>query len=383
MKRIIICLVLCIPLSLFSISEAVDNTTLYNKALGGPHSAMVKGFDTFFNNPALLSEYEYEISFMELGLNMKGDALDLLNLYLGGELNTDDTAGLLDTLQERGLTSLLVGIDLAGPLTVGKIGNNWGWCIKNSTNVYISLPGLVSTADVIAREDLMFSVGIAIPFKMKFGDSFFVKVTPGVMSRTTLRGEVHIESDLIGIMGYADDFGSILDTYPLYISPMFAIDAGFLINIYDVVNIAGVVKDIYTPILKYPVTTVEDALDIFTSSDDTTGNLVYREINFGLSVDIPLGPLSLIISDLDIYIDYFDVLEVEKNVLLHFGAGVDIELLEKFHLLAGMNEGLLALGLNVDIGGFDIGFVMYGTEEGTQPGINSTFNFLISMGISF
>ncbi len=375
----LVLLFLSISISLYSITEAADNTSLYNKALGGPHSAMAKGFDSFFNNPALLSEYDSEISFMEFGLNMKGDALDLLNLYLGGELDDVDTV----TLQENGLTSLLVGIDLAGPLSVGKIGNNWGWSLKNSTNVYIDMPGIISTADIIAREDIMFSVGISIPFKMKFGDSFFVKVTPGIMSRTTLRGEVHMESDIVGIMGYVDDFESILDDYPFYISPMFAIDAGFLINVYDIVKVSGVVKDIYTPILKYPVSSIEDALDIFTSSEDTTGNLVYREINFGLSGDIPLGPLSLIISDLDIYIDYFDVLETEKNVLLHFGAGVDVELLDKFHLLAGINEGLLALGLNVDIGGFDVGFVMYGTEEGTQPGINSTFNFLITMGISF
>lgn len=381
MKRILIFLLF--PAVLFGFNETVNNTSLYNKALGGPHTGMVKGFDSFFNNPALLAEYDPEISFFQLDVNLKGDALELLNLYLGDDLTIDDPAALLNTLDEKGLTSLLIGFDLVGPLSIGRIGNNWGWNLKNSSVLFMNLPGILSTADVIVREDMMFSIGIAVPFKIRFGDTFFMEFTPGMMSRTTIRGEVHIESDLLGLMAYIDDLSTITDTFPVYLSPMFAVDAGFTLNLYDIVLVSGVIKDLYTPILKYPVATVNDALDIFTTSEDTTGKLIYREINFGISADIPLGPLSFVVSDLDLYLDYFDILEFEKNVLLHFGAGMDIELLDKFHLLAGMNEGLLSMGLNVDLGGFEVGFAMYGTEEGSQPGIRSTFNFLLSMKISF
>lgn len=382
MKKIII--VICLlPVLLFSIDETVDNTSLYNAALGGPHTGMVKGFDSFYNNPALLADYDTEISFFEFTTNFKGDSFELLNLYLSDQLSLDDSSALIDTLDEKGLTSLLIGLDLLGPISVGKIGHNWGWALKNSSTVYVDVPGLLSTSDFIVREDLMFSIGVAIPFKIKLGGKYFIELTPGVMSRTTLRGEVYVESDIIGLLDYSDDFSTLLDDYPLYVSPMFALDAGFVLNIYDLIRFSGVVKDIYTPILKYPVTDLEDALSIFNSSDETTGTLVYREINLGVSGGIPLGPLSLVISDLDLYLDYFDLLEFDKNFWLHWGTGVDMELLDKFHLLAGVNEGLLSLGLNVDLKGFEIGFVMYGTEEGSQPGANSTFNFLLSMGISF
>lgn len=372
-----------LPTLLFGLDETVDNTSLYNMALGGPHTGMVKGFDSFYNNPALLGSYDSEISFLEFGANFKGDAFELFNLYFSDQLTMDDPGALIDTLDEKGLTTLLIGLDLTGPLSIGKIGNNWGWALQNSTSIYLDIPGLLSTADVIFREDMMFSVGIAIPFKIKFGDKFFMEFTPGVMSRTTIRGEVQIENDIIGLLGYSDDFTTLIDDYPLYLSPMFALDAGFIFNVYDVFSFSGVVKDIYTPILKYDVSSFDDAISIFNSNEETIGSLVYREINLGLSAGIPLGPLSLVISDLNLYLDYFDLLEFDRNFWLHWGTGVDLELLSKFHLLAGLNEGLLSLGLNVDIGGFEVGFVMYGTEEGSQPGANSTFNFLVSMGISF
>lgn len=381
MKKIIVLLLL--PITLFAFNETVDNTTLYNKALGGPHTGMVKGFDTFFNNPALFADYKPEISIFDLTVNMMGDSLDLINLYFGDQLTLEDPQGVLTTLEDQGLTSLLIGADIGGPLSIGKIGNNWGWSLKNSSNLYLNLPGLTSTATVIAREDFQFSAGIAFPFKIILNDSFFIKLVPGVLSRTTIRTEIDIESDLLGIMGMASDFASILDTYPINVSPMFAVDCGFNISFNDVFRFTGVVKDLYTPILKYPVSQFSDAFNIFTTTEDTTGNLVYREINLGLSGDIPLGFLSIIISDLNLYLDYFDLLDFDKNILLHFGAGADLELLNKFHILGGVNEGLLSLGLNVDLGGFDIGFAMYGTEESSQPGVQSTFNFLLSIGISF
>lgn len=375
-------LLMLLPVKLFSLNDAIDNTTLYNRALGGPHSAMAKGFDSFFNNPALLVEYEEEFSLFSLDLNLKGDALDLINLYMGGELSLDDTGDMIDTLQSRGLTSLLIGLDLPGPISVGRIGNNWGWYIHNSTNIYINMPGLTSDATIIAREDLTFSIGIAFPFRFFFENGIFIELSPGVMSRTTIRGEVEIESDLAGFMVYMEDFTTLLTDYPLNLSPMFALDLGGSINVNDIVRISGVVKDIYTPILKYPVSELSEAFTIFSSSDVTSGTLVYREVNIGLGVDVPLGPLSLVASDLNVYIDYFDLLDFNKNAWLHIGAGLDLELLKKFHLLAGINEGLLSLGVNVDVGNFDIGFALYGTEESSQPGVQSTFNFLISMGIS-
>lgn len=380
MRKLLI--LLLVPLKLFALNETVDNSSLYNRALGGPHSGMVNGFDTFFNNPALLVEYEEEFSIMSLDLNLKGDALDLLNLYLADALPIDDVAAMVTELESKGLTSLLIGLDLPGPITLGYLGNNWGWSLRNSSNVYVKLPGLLSEATIIGREDLTFSVGIAIPFRMSFSENFFLEISPGVMSRTTLRAEVLVESTLSGFMDYTDDFTKILDDYPLNFSPMFAVDLGGNININNIVRITGVIKDLYTPILKYPVESFDDAIAKLTSSDETLGTLAYREVNTGLAFDIPLGPLTILISDLDIYLDYFDIMDSSKNIWLHFGVGMDLELLEKFHLLAGMNEGLFSLGVDVDLGGFNVGFAMYGTEESTQPGVLPTFNFLISMGIS-
>ncbi|MGL1894459.1 MAG: hypothetical protein OCD02_22700 [Spirochaetaceae bacterium] len=381
--RLIAIILILVPATLFSINNQVDNTSIYNMAMGGPHSGMAKGFGTFYNNPALLAEYDTELNFFEIGVNLKGDALDIANLYLGDSLTLDDPAALITTLQDESLTSLLIGVDIPGPIFVGRINNNWGWAVKNITSLNVDVPGLLLDSNIIAREDLMFAIGIAFPFDFKLGESFNLGFTPGVMSRSTIRAEVEVDSDLLGILSYMDDFASILDTYPLTISPIFALDFGFTLNFNNIISLSGVVKDVYTPILKYPVADIDDAMDIFTTTTETTGNTIEREINFGLASDIPLGPIELIVSDLDIYLDYFDLLDFDTNFWLHWGIGTDIELLNKFHLLAGLNEGLLSLGVNIDISGLEVGFAMYGTEEGLEPGVASTFNFLFSLKISF
>lgn len=369
--------------NMYSINNAVSNTSIYNRGTGGPHSSMNKGFDSFFNNPALLSQYEPEFLAMKLSSNFKGDTLKILNLYLGGDLSLDEPTEVLNTLEDEGLTRLLIGLDIGGPVSIGHIGNNWGWCIRNSTDLYIDLPYLLGETMMLVREDVTFAIGISYPFYIELNKYLNLELVPGVMSRTTIRGEIEIEKDLLGLVSLAQDAGAILDDYPINVSPMFALDFGFLVKINNRFGISGVVKDIYTPILKYPVGDVSEALEIFTTSADTTGNIVYREINFGFSVDLPLGPLKYVVNEINIYIDYFDLLELEKTPLLHLGVGADIVLLDKLHLLAGFNEGLLALGLNVDIKGFDVGFVLYGTEEGSQPGMRSVMNFLFSIGVSF
>ncbi|OQY36291.1 MAG: hypothetical protein B6229_10510 [Spirochaetaceae bacterium 4572_7] len=384
MKRFFLLLIICfVGVQIFALTDNVDNTSLHNKALGGPHSAMVKGFDSFFNNPALLSEYDEHFSIAKLDFNLKGDALSLINLYLGGSLSLDDPSGIIQTLTDEELTRILFGLTLPGPISIGYIGNNWGWSVKNTTDVYLDIPSLIREITLIAREDLQFAVGISFPIPVYTTDSFFIRISPGIMSRTTIRGEMKIDNDLLGLIGTVSDIDNIMDTYPIYLSPIFGLDGGFLVNFNDIISLSGVVKDIYTPILKYPVTTFDDALNVFTNSGDTSGALLHREINFGLAGDIPLGPLSLVVNDLDVYFDYFDLLLFDKNPWLHLGMGVDINLLGKFHLLAGFNEGLLALGLNVELKGFNIGFSMYGTEESPQPGMRPTFNFLLSTGISF
>lgn len=383
MKRIILISLILISVSVFSISDAVDNTTLYNRALGGPHAGMVRGFDTFFNNPALLAFYEPEMLFFRMDTNLKGDAIAIANLYLGGDLSLDEPSTALTTLQDKGYDRLYVGVDLSGPLGIGGIGHNWGWAIMNLTGLHVDLPYLTGDAEVVFREDLVFAAGIAFPMPFFIGESFRMEFTPGVMSRITLRNEVVIESDLLGVLGLMQNTSAIFEDNPVYFSPMFAIDLGFNLNINDIISLAGVVKDIYTPILKYPVENVSDALSVFTTSSDTSGRVVYREVNIGLAYNVPLGPLAGVISNIDVYLDYYDLLMFEKNAWLHWGIGTDITLLEKLHILAGFNEGLLALGLDVDLNGFDVGFAMYGSEEAMQPGLRPVFNFLFSIGVSF
>lgn len=383
MKIKLFLIIILLPVSIYSLTDAMDNSSLYNRALGGPHSSMAKDFDTFYNNPSLFSEYESGVSIFRVITNFKGDAINIANLYLGGKIDLNDTSELLTVLDEEGLTSPLIGLDLVGPVSFGYIGKNWGFMVNNSTNFYLELPSLLSEAEVIAREDVSLSAGIAFPLGLVESDKIKIVFSPGVMFRGILRGEVQFEKDLLGVMSYMEDTTAILSDYPLYLSPLFALDVGFNVKINDFLMLSGVVKDIYTPILKYPVSDVEGALKIFTTVIETEGNLVYREVNFGLGVDIPLGPLKYVISDFDFYLDYYDLLMLEENPFLHIGTGVDITLLDKLHLLAGFYEGLISLGLNIDLKGFNVGFAMYGSEEGSQPGTNSVFNFMFSLGVSF
>ncbi len=381
MKKIVTLLIL-LPVYLYSFSDSSSNISVYNKGLGGAHTGMAYGFNTFFNNPALFSLYEEDVSFFRFGTNIKGDTLDILNMYLGNELSLENPALILSKLKEKELDSLLVGLNLSGPINIGKISRNWGWELSNISDLFIKLPSIASNAEVIIREDVMFSLGVSFPFKVMFGDSFFIEFSPGIMSRTTFRGEVNIDSGLLDIFNYAKDINNLLSVYPVKFSPLFAVDLGYMINIYNLFTLSGVIKDLYTPILKYNATSLDDVVAVFTKSSQTVGSLLYREINIGLAINIPRGPLSVVVSDIDFYFDYFDLLQFERNILLHLGAGLDVELLNKIHLLGGLNQGLLSLGLNVDVGSLEVGFSMYGTEEGTEPGSNSVFNFILSVGIS-
>lgn len=382
MKYLLALMIFIHPL-LWSIDSRMDNSSVYNTGLGGPHSAMAKGFDTFYNNPALLAEYDKEISVFRIITNLKGDALNILNLYLGDSLTLDDPSTLLTTLESEGLDSPYIGVDLVGPLSAGYIGNNWGIFFNNSSSFYLDLPRLLGKAYSIAREDLSLSAGLAYPIDMYESSKVKLVFTPGLMFRAILRGEIEVEKDLIGLLAYMDDTDLFMDENPMYLSPIFALDGGFTFKVNSFFMLSGVVKDIYTPILRYPVAGVEDALEIFTTVQEAQGNLTYREINFGLGFNIPVAPLRGVISDMDIYLDYYDLLMFEKNPFLHLGVGTDITLLDKLHLLGGFYEGLISMGLNIDLKGFNVGFSMYGSEEGSQPGLNSVFNFMVSLGVSF
>jgi hypothetical protein len=145
-------------------------------------------------------------------------------------------------------------------------------------------------------------------------------------------------------------------------------------------------RDLYSPTLH----NVYDDFNDFTSGaipKEELNGIVPFALDFGMMYSPDLESKNLFVSDVKVYLDYYDILdfwlypELATNPILHIGLGVEVSMLSILDVRAGFNEGLLAAGLGLDLYYFKLNLAMFGSELSTEPGLQPVYN--LQLGFEF
>lgn len=354
-------------------------------ALGGHHSAMTDGVSTLFTNPAGFYNAGTEMSFSEIGLRLKGPIFDITNLVVEsigggdmGDLLTDDTTLSL-------LRGIYAGMDLGGPISFAYVGDGLGFGIFNTTDVLVQGTGpMTIQAKIIEQVLLCGGYSFRIPFK----DTDHT-LDIGMLLKGAIRGESVITKSLLELTTLFSDLGvdpadTILGEPFDFISAI-GFDLGLLYSYDDVLAIGLTCDDLFTPTLTSSYDSMQDFID--SASVDGEPETLPLKLNGGVRWSPGLGKVDRYISELNILLDYYDILDfvipwaTAVNPLLHIGLGLEVKLLEILSVQGGFNQGLFAAGLGLDLTYFTIQASMFGTEIGTEPGMHPVYNLFL--GISF
>jgi hypothetical protein len=373
-KILLLLLIFYLTLFIFFVSAAdqyespVVIISPITSALGGPHVTMNDGFSTMMNNPASFFSTEPEFSISEVTIGVKGPVFDIADLIISG----DYLAGVLDLMQ-----GLYAGLDILGPLSFGYVGEGLGFGIY--TNTYSTI---AATGPLTVRADLGSEVILAGGYAMRFPLPDKHILDAGMVLKGTFRGELSFEESALNVLSIGLD---TLTTEPFNFITGIGFDLGLRYSYLDLITIGLVGRDVYSPTLNNVYTNVNDF--IAGSTPVAMYQTVPFSLDFGVMYSPDLETKNLFISDLKIYVDYYDIFdfwlypELAVNPLLHLGIGAEVSMLSILDLRAGFNEGLFSAGLGLDLYYFTMNFSMFGTELSTDPGLQPVYN--MQLGFEF
>ncbi len=375
-----IALLLVFHFSFFIISFSLSAADLYERpitiisptssALGGPHVTMNDGFSSLMNNPAGFYSAEPEFSIAELTFGLKGPVFDITNLIIANDL-----AALPGLLQ-----GIYAGLDILGPLSFGYVGEGLGFGIYSNSYSTISSSGpLTVKTDIGSEVILTGGYGMRIPLPLP---EIHV-LDAGMLLKGVFRGEVSFEESALNIMDIGVD---TLSSEPFNFITGIGFDLGLRYSYNNMITLGLVGRDVYSPTLHNVYANVGD----FTSGVNPTQELngiVPFALDLGIMYSPDLESKNLFISDIKVYLDYYDVLDFwlypteAINPILHIGIGTEISMLSILDVRAGFNQGLLSAGLGLDLYYFKMNLAMFGTELSTEPGLQPVYN--IQLGFEF
>jgi len=331
---------------------------------------MNDGFSSLMNNPAGFYSSESEFSIAEVTFGLKGPVFDIANLIL-----TEDMAALPDLIQ-----GIYTGIDLLGPVSFGYVGEGLGLGIYSNSYSTISSSGPLTVKADIGSE-IILAGGYALRLPLSLPETHLVDV--GMLLKGTFRGELSFEESALNIMNIGMD---TLTTEPFSFITGIGFDLGFRYSYLNMITIGLVGRDIYSPTVRNTYSNV-DAFSSGAVPLEELKGIVPFTLDFGVMYSPDFESKNLFISDIKVYLDYYDMLdfwlypELAVNPILHIGIGTEISMLSILDVRAGFNQGLLSAGLGLDLHYFKMNLAMYGTELSTEPGLQPVYN--IQLGFEF
>lgn len=341
--------------------------------MGGAYTALERGFDTLFTNPAALAYVKNEWSVARLAASLSGPLLELPSSF-----SSDDISSSLFDLANKN-DGLYAGANLSGPIAFGKVDKNFGFGVFNQT---------VSCTDVssdgfaleLAGEELLLLGGYGLPIYEKGPHSLAIGIQ--------LKGFFQIFDYEIGtVLSFFNDLTDFAyDSYPVIFSTGFGLDAGLLYKFGENLNIGLTCRNIYTPVFS---TDYENLSAYFDNTPNTTTEYdsLNRDISAGVVYSIPLPSQWLTISDVRVMADYRDILSFyyypHKNPVLNLAAGTEIVLFDVLSIRAGLNEVCPAFGLGIDFSVCKLDLALSGSELGSQPGDDRIWNLAASFSFEY
>ena len=341
-----------------------------SSALGGPHVTMNDGFSSLMNNPAGFYSSESELSIAEITLGLKGPVFDIANLMLEGDMA--ELPGLLQ--------GIYAGLDILGPLSFGYIGEGLGFGIYSNTYTTISSSGpLTIKADVGSEVILAGGYAMRLPFPIPETHV----IDAGMLLKATFRGELSFEESALNIMDIGLD---TLTSEPFNFIMGIGFDLGLRYSFMDILIVGLVGRDVYSPTRHNVYSNVGDFSSGAAPTSELNG-IVPFALDLGVMYSPDFESKNLFLSDIKIYLDYYDILDfwlypgLAVNPILHIGIGTEISMLSILDVRVGFNQGLLSTGLGLDLHYFKMNVAMFGTEISTEPGLQPVYN--LQLGFEF
>ncbi|MDR0600871.1 MAG: hypothetical protein LBG42_00685 [Treponema sp.] len=325
--------------------------------MGGIHAALGDDFYSLFTNPASFVGVKDQFSVSELTVSMYGPVFEILDLAVN--------KGSLKDLK------LSAGIDVGGPLALGWVGRGLGLGIFNrltgnaavNSGISLDVSGEIFIVGgysfrVLEREKHVFDAGF-------LGKGFF---------RNALDLNPSLKFD-----------GSMFDNAASFKTILgLGLDLGVKYAYGGVFTAALSCFDAFSPALVTSYASYDDFRNRNPVDPGYYGSIAPR-LGLGFSYRISTPFLDRYISNFLIMADYRDFLNlfdvIPRNPILNISLGVELVVLQKFSIRAGIADALPAAGFGIDLSFMRLDCSIYGRELALDPGVDSVY--AIDVGFIF
>jgi hypothetical protein len=246
---------------------------------------------------------------------------------------------------------------------------------------FVAEGGVSSGISFTLSERLLLSGGFALGVPLPA--SWKGSLDAGVLLKGFILGTSGFSSSVLGL----EDVFSNLDSdlfldEPFDVTTGIGLDVGLRYALQERFAVGLTGQNLLAPTVTNEYASLQAFLDNESPVDRPTGRIP-QNLSLGVMYRPPLGVLGRYISDATVLFDYRDILDfwvapaTAENILLKFGTGLEVTMLEVLDVRLGFSDGLLNAGLGLDLNRVDINFALYGSELSTEPGLRPVFNALV------
>lgn len=361
MPRILLFLLLLNFMPLFA--EPLTYISGRMNALGGAHSADNRTFSSWFYNPASLALADDHTQFLDLGVSLAGQSLDMYNLIFKQEYKN------------------LIPIDhgsfvlasLSGPLNTGLIRDGFAFRVYNDLDAFSFTPNLAVSSAVRIGNDLVFQggTGFSLPWPSRWiGEAYW-----GFMVKSYLRWNYIYSKDMLSFF-YSFSEPSLFLMNPMSLRTGLGLDLGFNYDLTSRFTASLTVHDMLSPYIEFDYDSVNDygQSEGYASSSMA---LIPVFMSLGLRYTPRITDAVGFINRWDLYLDYRDILASAygnpRNPILNLSFGTEARFFRFWDIRLGMGEGLMSIGTGLNFKYWGVGISMYGKELSEEPGVFSVY----------
>ncbi len=434
---LIVILIAALGFSAFAQSaQRIEPVDVRSVGLGATYYTDTESVYSLFSNPASLAFIEDTTLSPGLSLLSGGDlfqAYDLVTMIQNGISTpvdkTDPAAAIAayntffaDMESFLGEDGYNASLRVGTPLTFGAIENSFGWGVANTIDIETklnvngdlvsfdvpqnledlndllaagntSIPSgfnpeltipLVLTADV----NLDAFVGYAVPLDLGILGELSIGVSARGLTQVTFLYQDDIQSLFLNENNFKPE--ELISQIPAAFSVGFGFDIGVQYQFLEMVNVALVWQDIFSPVWTNSLLSVSDFGSLFDDEGKGyTYDVLDSQLGIGASVDLPLEKLTGgVVSHAAAYVNYKDFLQLVRNAesnalfqdpLLDLAIGTEVVILDMLALRVGMNQLFPSGGIGLYLGDFALDFSVHNEELGYQGEKWQQLNF----GLSF
>lgn len=339
-------------------------------AMGGAGVASYGRFGMIYMNPASAAVKGYKaFSILKVGASVNWD---LYNLYMQTKDFIDDSATNLSLLSDDAWEAILnirstIGVN--GPITLGYVGNGLALLLYNDIETSVIVhqsPGL-PYVDFGTYVDVGFLVNYGFELPMPFFLGKYTKVYMG-LSLNYLNRLKHEDSRMSLIEAFDLGMGILNFQKGLQWGQNIGSDIGILIKMPRL-SIGVVVRNWFSTgfsWVEYGYNPTSGAIEKIEGAAEIPRT--YFDIALDVGVGYRIKTASIILSQIDLYLDVANSIDFSENYFLKLRMGGEITLLKIIKIRGGLHQGYPTFGLGFEIPVIKINLSYFTEEMGNWPG---------------